>query len=51
MKKKVLMYRWSGDNEWKEYKDDASIMELDDYIIGNIYTVEYKVIKKEKINV
>ena len=50
MKKKVLMYRWEGQTEWKEYPegDPDKIMETENYEVGRIYTVEYKVIEVDK---
>ncbi len=51
MKKRVLMYRCQGDTEWKEYTEEVTASELEDYEVGRIYTYEYKVIEKEKTNV
>jgi len=46
-KEKILMYRWEGDTEWKEFKEDLPTMGIKDYKVGKIYTVEYKVIERE----
>ena len=47
MNEKVLMYRYKGDKKWLEYIDGEE-MEIDDYKVGKVYKVEYKVIEKEK---
>jgi hypothetical protein len=44
MDNKQLMYRWSDDEDWQEYKDGEP-MEIEDYEIGKVYTVQYKVIE------
>lgn len=45
---KILMYRYQGDTEWLVYNNGEPVMVLDDYKIGRIYTVEYKVIEKQE---
>ena len=47
MKERILMYRWEGDTEWKEYTKKATASELEEYEIGRIYTCEYKVIERD----
>jgi len=47
MKDKILMYRWEGDKKWHEYKDNTPTMKVDDYKVGRIYTVEYKVVERD----
>jgi hypothetical protein len=46
MKKKVLMWRQKGNEDWAEY-DESNVSELEDYEVGVIYIYEYKVIEKE----
>ena len=45
MKERVLMTRWEGEEEWKEWTDGE--LKLDEWEIDTIYKAEYKVIERE----
>ena len=48
MKKRVLVCRWEGETEWKEWKD--SELNLEEWDIDIVYKTEYKVIEVEESN-